>query len=151
MDRKKYGCEFTEFEILCTIQRRGVENDENEEKIRSIFSDVSVVSWHSGDSHDIGYGSLCLYISDHSQSGRGDEQNLLIMVKNELDYEIENLQKIASRLALDDRVQMAANVKKNFTSQDQMNLYYIYTECLSINMSEDFIEDVFLVFNNTKR
>ena len=47
-------------------------------------------------------------------------KNLLIMVKNELDYEIENLQKIASRLALDDRVQMAANVKKNFTSQDQM-------------------------------
>lgn len=78
-------------------------------------------------------------------------KNLLIMVKNELDYEIENLQKIASRLALDDRVQMAANVKKNFTSQDQMNLYYIYTECLSINMSEDFIEDVFLVFNNTKK
>lgn len=76
-------------------------------------------------------------------------KNLLIMVKNELDYEIENIRKIASRLALDDRVQMASNVKKQFTSQDQMNLYYIYMECLSINMSEDFIEDVFLVFNNT--
>lgn len=77
--------------------------------------------------------------------------NLLIMVKNELDYEVENIRKIASRLALDDRVLLAANVKGDFTSEDQMNLYYIFEECQSVCMSEDFVEDLFIVFNHTQK
>ncbi len=81
--------------------------------------------------------------------GQAEEmnKNLLVMVRNELDYEIENVKKIASRLALDDRVQVASNVKGEFMPQDQMNLYYICSECQAINISEDFIEDVFIVFN----
>ncbi len=77
--------------------------------------------------------------------------NLLIMVKNELDYKVENIRKIASRLALDDRVLLAANVKGDFTSEDQMNLYYIFEECQSVCMSEDFVEDLFIVFNHTQK
>lgn len=77
--------------------------------------------------------------------------NLLVMVKGELDQEIENLQKAASRLALDSRVQMASNVKEEFTADDQMNLYYIYKECQAAKLSEEFITDMFLVFNNTQK
>lgn len=86
-------------------------------------------------------------------SGQAEEMNgnLLVMVKNELDYEVENVRKIASRLALDDRVLLAGNVRRDFTSQDQMNLYYIFEECQSVCMSEDFVEDLFIVFNHTKK
>lgn len=96
--------------------------------------------------------AMALYVyTFHIIRSQAEEmnKNLLIMVKNELDYEIENIRKIASRLALDDGIQVASNVKDEFTSKDQMNLYHIYTELLSINMSEDFIEDIFIVFNNT--
>lgn len=86
-------------------------------------------------------------------SGQAEDMNgnLLVMVKNELDYEVENVRKIASRLALDDRVLLAGNVRRDFTSQDQMNLYYIFEECQSVCMSEDFVEDLFIVFNHTKK
>lgn len=86
-------------------------------------------------------------------SGQAEEMNgnLLVMVKNELDYEIENIRKIASRLALDDRVLLAGNVRGDFTSQDQMNLYYIFEECQSICMSEEFAEELFIVFNHTEK
>lgn len=84
-------------------------------------------------------------------SGQAEEMNgnLLVMVKNELDYEIENIRKIASRLALDDRVLLAGNVRGEFASEDQMNLYYIFNECQSIHMSEEFVDELFLVFNHT--
>lgn len=85
--------------------------------------------------------------------GQAEEmnENLLVMVKNELDYEIENVWKIASRLALDDRIQQTANVKRSFSSGDQLDLYYIYDELQSIHMSEDFIDRLFIVFNNTQK
>ncbi len=78
-------------------------------------------------------------------------ENLLVMVKKELDHEVENVSKIASRLALDDRILLTASVKNHYSSVDQMNLYYIFDECQSISMSEDFVEDLFVVFNNTQK
>lgn len=85
--------------------------------------------------------------------GQAEEMNgnLLIMVKNELDYQMENIRKNASRMALDDRVLQAANVKNRFTAADQLNLYYLFEECQAVNMSEEFIEDVFIVFNHTQK
>lgn len=85
--------------------------------------------------------------------GQAEEmnENLLVMVKNELDYEIENVWKIASRLALDDRIQQASNIKRSFSSNEQMDLYYIYDELQSIHMSEEFIDKLFIVFNNTQK
>lgn len=78
-------------------------------------------------------------------------ENLLVMVKNEIDYQIENIWKNASRIALDDRVLQLANVKNKFGSADQMNLYYLYEQCKAVNMSEDFVKDIFIVFNNTQK
>ena len=77
--------------------------------------------------------------------------NLLVMVKGEMDQEINNLQKAASRLALDSRVRMVSNVRGDFTADNQMDLYYIYDACQAANLSENFIEDVFVVFNNTQK
>ena len=69
-------------------------------------------------------------------------ENLLVMVKNEIDNEMDNVWKITSRLALDSKIQQTANVKRTYDANDQINLYYIYEEAQSISMSETFIDDV---------
>lgn len=78
-------------------------------------------------------------------------ENLLVMVKNEIDNEMDNVWKITSRLALDSKIQQTANVKRMYDANDQINLYYIYGETQSIAMSESFIDDVFILFNNTQK
>ena len=78
-------------------------------------------------------------------------ENLLVMVKNEIDNEMDNVWKITSRLALDSKIQQTANVKRMYDANDQINLYYIYGETQSIVMSESFIDDVFILFNNTQK
>jgi len=86
----------------------------------------------------------------HGMAGQMNE-NLLVMVKNELDNEVESVSKIASRLALDDRILLTASAKDRFSSVDQMNLYYIFDECRTSVVSEECVEDVFVVFNNTQK
>lgn len=78
-------------------------------------------------------------------------ENLLVMVKNEIDNEMDNVWKITSRLALDSKIQQTANVKRIYDANDQINLYYIYEEAQAISMSETFIDDVFILFNNTQK
>lgn len=78
-------------------------------------------------------------------------ENLLVMVKNEIDNEMDNIWKITSRLALDSKIQQTANVKGTYDANDQINLYHIYEEAQSISMSEAFIDDVFILFNNTQK
>lgn len=78
-------------------------------------------------------------------------ENLLVMVKNEIDNEMDNIWKITSRLALDSKIQQTANVKGAYDANDQINLYHIYEEAQSINVSEAFIDDVFILFNNTQK
>lgn len=74
---------------------------------------------------------------------------LLEMIQKELDQQIGDVQKIAARLAMDTGVQSASKVKGRFGTQDQMTLYYLYNDLQSLNMSEDFISDVFIYFHNT--
>lgn len=85
--------------------------------------------------------------------GQAEEMNgnLMHMVKNDLDYEMQSIWKNASRMALDDRVLQAANARNTFDSINQMNLYYLFQECENVNMSEDIIGDMFLVFNYTQK
>lgn len=85
--------------------------------------------------------------------GQAEEmnKNLLVMVRQELDQELNNIQKTLTRMALDDRIQAASSVKTEFDGKDQMNLYYIYEACQTVNMSEDFIKDIFVIFNNTRK
>ena len=52
-------------------------------------------------------------------------ENLLVMVKNEIDNEMDNIWKITSRLALDSKIQQTANVKGAYDANDQINLYHI--------------------------
>lgn len=77
--------------------------------------------------------------------------NLLTMIQRDLDKEIDNIQKISARMAMDTGVQLASKVKGSFGNEDQMTLYYLFNDLQSIAMSEEFIEDVFIYFNNTQR
>lgn len=76
--------------------------------------------------------------------------NLLTMVQRDLDKEIDNIQKISARMAMDTGVQLASKVKGDFGSEDQMTLYYLFNDLQATAMSEEFIEDVFVYFNNTQ-
>ncbi len=77
--------------------------------------------------------------------------NLLTMVQKDLDKEIDNIQKISARMAMDTGVQLASQVRGDFSRDDQMNLYYLFNDLQAIAMSEDFIQDVFVYFNNTQK
>lgn len=77
--------------------------------------------------------------------------NLLTMVQRDLDKEIDNIQKISARMAMDTGVQQASKVKGDFGSEDQMTLYYLYNDLQSTAMSEEFIKDIFVCFNNTQQ
>lgn len=76
--------------------------------------------------------------------------NLLEMIQRDLDQQISDVQKIAARLAMDTGVQAISKVKTGFGTEDQMELYYLYNDLQSLAMSEDFISDVFIYFNNTQ-
>lgn len=78
-------------------------------------------------------------------------QDLLQMVRSELDQELDTTNKTANRMALSSKVQIAASVNGEFRPRDQMNLYNIYDECDRVNLSEEFIEDIFIVFNNSQK
>lgn len=77
--------------------------------------------------------------------------NLLVMVQKDLDKEIDNIQKISARMAMDTEVQLASKVRGEFGKDDQMTLYYLFNDLQAIAMSEDFIRDVFVYFNNTQK
>ncbi len=76
--------------------------------------------------------------------------NLLEMIQRDLDQRVSDVQKIAARLAMDTRVQMISKVKGKFGTEDQMSLYYLYNDLQSLALSENFISDVFIYFNNTQ-
>lgn len=77
--------------------------------------------------------------------------SLLTVVQRDLDKEIDNIQKISARMALDGNVQMASRVKKDFGKEDQLLLYHLFNDLQAIAMSEPFIKDVFVYFNNTQK
>lgn len=77
--------------------------------------------------------------------------NLLVMVQKDLDKEIDNIQKISARMAMDTSVQLASKVRGDFGKDDQMILYYLFNDLQAIAMSEDFIKDIFVYFNNTQK
>ena len=77
--------------------------------------------------------------------------NLLTMVQRDLDKELDSIQKISARMAMDTSVQLAGQVRGDFGRDDQMTLYYLFNDLQAIAMSEDFIRDVFVYFNNTQK
>lgn len=92
-----------------------------------------------------GYSSQVI----RSQAERMND-TLLEMIQRELDQQIGDVQKIAARLSMDTSVQAASKVKGSFGTEDQMSLYYLYNDLRSLAMSEEFIDDVFIYFHNTK-
>ncbi|MCI8951234.1 MAG: hypothetical protein HFG49_14555 [Lachnospiraceae bacterium] len=94
------------------------------------------------------YGYTLKIIRSQAEEMNG---NLLIMVQKEFDYELESMKKIAIRMALDDQLQILSNMKGEFSPAAQMDLYHVFEECQVVNTSEDFISDIFIVFNNTQK
>ena len=78
-------------------------------------------------------------------------RNLLETIKTDLDKELESIQKMTSHLRMDTSIQQLSRVKGEFTASDQLNLYYLFNDLSSVAMSEDFVNDVFVYFNNTQK
>lgn len=76
--------------------------------------------------------------------------NLLTMVQRELDYKIEEVIKVTSRVAVDSKVREASAVKNRFKPEDQYLLYSLVQDLNNINLSEKLVKDVFVYFNNTQ-
>lgn len=74
---------------------------------------------------------------------------MLEMVRSEVDQKVDEIGKIAQRIALDEDVQQAAWVKEQFRRDNQMVLYRIYRSLNNITVSERLIQDVFVYFNQT--
>lgn len=78
-------------------------------------------------------------------------RTLLENTKADLDKELESIQKMTSHLRMDTSIQQLSRVKGEFTGNDLLNLYYLYNDLSSVAMSEDFVNDVFVYFNNTQK
>lgn len=76
--------------------------------------------------------------------------NLLTMVQKDLDKEIDSIQKVSARLAMDTGVQLASRVKGEFSGEIQLTLYHLFNDLQNIAMSEEFIQDIFVYFKDRK-
>lgn len=74
---------------------------------------------------------------------------LMDMVKMEIDNHMNEINKIFDRIALDTDVQSASNIKGKVMAKDQYLLYHLVNNLQNINLSDDFVEDIFIYFNNT--
>lgn len=83
------------------------------------------------------------------QSGKMNDV-LMGTVKAEIDNHINEINKLFDRIALDTDVQYSTNIKGDFTAKDQYRLLNLVTYLQTINLSDDFVEDIFIVFNNTE-
>lgn len=85
-----------------------------------------------------------------AQTSRINE-NLLSMVQQEIDNEIKNIQKIESRLALDNGVQNLSQQKGSFSLKNQPSLYHLYNELKIISVAETLFNHVFVYFPTTEK
>lgn len=83
------------------------------------------------------------------QSAKMNE-NMLEMVRRQIDQRMAEINKIASRLAMDSKIQKASMVKGKFQTDDQFMLYDIFKDLSNQSVSENFISDIFIYFKNTK-
>lgn len=88
-------------------------------------------------------------LSTIRDQGAAVNLGMLEMVRSEVDQKVDEIGKIAQRIALDEDVQQAAWVKEQFRRDNQMVLYRIYRSLNNITVSERLIQDVFVYFNQT--
>ena len=74
---------------------------------------------------------------------------LLTQVKLTIDNQVKEAYKMLEQISLNSKVQVASNVKQRFSSNDQYNLYEIVKDLKSYKMSNEYIADAFVYFNNT--
>lgn len=97
-------------------------------------------------------GSIVYVQTLKVSSGQADRLNnsLMQIVKNECDNQVKEAIRNMNRLAFDMRVQSLSNVKRQFGSADQFNMYALYTDLKNSNFSAESYKDVFVYFKNTE-
>ncbi|MDF2484059.1 MAG: AraC family transcriptional regulator [Herbinix sp.] len=83
--------------------------------------------------------------------GQANKMNdaLMSSVKVGVDNHINEINKLFKRIALDLDVQSATIIKGKFTAKEQLTLYHLVNSLKNLNIVDDFIEDIFIYFNNT--
>ncbi len=95
----------------------------------------------------IGIYMYSLQITKNQSNKMNDA--LMGSVKVEIDNHINEIKKLFTRIALDKDAQSATIIKDHVTSKDQILLYHLVNTLKNLNMTDDFIEDIFIYFNNT--
>ncbi len=95
----------------------------------------------------IGIYTYSLKITKSQSSKMNDA--LMGSVKVEVDNHINEINKLFKRIALDPDVQAATIVKDKFTAKEQIPLYHLVNSLKNLSVADEFIEDIFIYFNNT--
>jgi AraC-like DNA-binding protein len=75
--------------------------------------------------------------------------NMLNLVKREVDSRIDGIQTLSSRLAVDDNVQSLSYIKGSFGPEDQLKAHALLRNIQNVKLSDSLAEDIFVWFNNT--
>jgi AraC-like DNA-binding protein len=95
----------------------------------------------------IGIYAYALHITKSQANKMNDA--LMGSVRVEVDNHIHEINKLFKRVALDPDVQSATIIKGKFSSKEQLSLYHLANSLKNLNIVDDFIEDIFIYFNNT--
>ncbi len=95
----------------------------------------------------IGIYSYSLHITKNQSSKMNNA--LMDTVKLEIDNHINDINRLFKRIALDTDVQAATIIKERFTAREQISLYHLANTLKNLSTVDNFIEDIFIYFNNT--
>jgi AraC-like DNA-binding protein len=76
--------------------------------------------------------------------------NLLTMVQRELDYKVEEVIKVTNSVAMNSKVEELASVKGELSPENRLMMYYLYQDLSKNNLSEKFVDDIFVYFNRLR-
>lgn len=77
-------------------------------------------------------------------------KSLMQVVKNEFDNQVNEVTRCLNRFAMDANVHLLSNARGKFHPQDQYNLYTLYNNVMNVNFSEQYCDEVFVYFKNTR-
>lgn len=97
-------------------------------------------------------GAVIYWFALEVTRNQTDKMNdtLLSMVQRELDYKVEEIGQVISSVAMNSKAAEAAGVEGRFGGDQQFLLYSLVQELKNINLSERYVNDVFVYFHNTQ-
>lgn len=97
-------------------------------------------------------GAVIYWFALEVTKNQTDKMNntLLSMVQRELDYKVEEINKVISNVAMNSKVAEASAIEGKFDGNQQFLLYSLVQELKNINLSERYVNDVFVYFHKTQ-